>query len=90
MNSSEIVARANEIIDRVFALDNAVANARAFRALLENLHFRNIAAVQEPHVTAITMVRAGILRSLILSVTACLDQEDRRGGNRASIGRLTT
>ena len=82
------MAWANDIIERVFVLDNAVANARAFRALLENLHSRDLSVVQEPHVTAIIMVRAGILRSLILSVTACLDPEDRRRDNRASIGQI--
>jgi hypothetical protein len=88
MNSQDVLEKANDIIERVIALDAAVSNARAFRALLEDLHSRNIEAVREPHVSAIGMVRAGILRSLILSVTACLDPEDKRRGNRASAGQI--
>jgi hypothetical protein len=78
---------ANEIIGRIFALDEAVANAGAFRALLENLHARDLSSVTEQHVTAITMVRAGILRSAIGTVMACLDPQDWRG-NRASAGQI--
>ena len=58
----------------------------AFRALLEDLHARDLAIVKEPHITAIMIVRAGILRSAIGAVMACLDPEDRRG-NRASVGQ---
>jgi hypothetical protein len=43
--------------------------------------------VKEPHIAAITVVRAGILRALISSVVACLDRGDRRG-NRASVGQI--
>src|SRR5215510_8374805 len=56
-----LIDRANDIIERLFALDEAVANAGAFRALLEELHKHDLSAVEEPHVTAIRMVRAGIL-----------------------------
>jgi hypothetical protein len=87
MTDREPIDRANEIIDRLFTLDEAIANARAFRALLEDLHARDLSIVNEPHVTAITMVRAAILRSAIGSVMACLDPEDRRG-NRASVGQI--
>jgi hypothetical protein len=87
MADQELIARANEVIERLFALDEAVSNARAFRALLEDLHARDLSAVKEPHVTAITMVRAGLLRSAIATVMACLDPADRRG-NRASVGQL--
>ena len=37
--------------------------------------------------TAITMVRAGLLRAAISTVMACLDPSDRRG-NRASVGEI--
>jgi hypothetical protein len=87
MTDQELVDRANEVIHRLFALDEAIINARAFRALLEDLHARDLSVVKEPHVTAITMVRAGILRSAIGTVMACLDPKDRRG-NRASVGQI--
>jgi len=87
MTDPAIVARANEIIGRLFALDEEVANGRAFRDLLENLHARDLSAVKEPHITAITVVRAGILRAFISSVMACLDRSDWRQ-NRASIGQI--
>ena len=77
----------DEVNERLFALDEAVANARAFRALLEDLQARDVSGVQEPHVTAITMVRAGLLRAAISTVMACLDPSDRRG-NRASVGQI--
>jgi hypothetical protein len=42
MTDPALIARANEIIDRLFALDEEVANGRAFRALLEDLHARDL------------------------------------------------
>jgi len=87
MTNRDLIARANEVIERLFALDEEVANARAFRALLENLHARDLAIVKEPHIMAIAMVRAGVLRSAIGTVMACLDAEDWRG-NRASVGQI--
>jgi hypothetical protein len=87
MTDHELINRANEVIDRLFAIDEAIANARAFRALLEELHARDLSVVKEPHITAISMVRAGILRSAIGTVMACLDPQDWRG-NRASVGQI--
>ena len=87
MSDSDLIDRANEGIERLFALDDAIANVRAFRALLEDLHARDLSVVKEPHISAITMVRAGILRSAIGGVMACLDPKDRRG-NRASVGQI--
>jgi hypothetical protein len=75
------------VLDRLFALDGAVANGRAFCALLQSLHDQDLGAVTEPHISAITMVRAGILRAAISTVMACLDAADRRG-NRASAGQI--
>src|SRR5882672_3525661 len=79
--------RANEVLERLFLLDEAVANARVFRAYLEELHRRDLPSVKEPHVSAIAMARAGVLRSAITAVMACLDRSDSRG-NRASIGQI--
>ena len=88
MTDPAIVARANEIIGRLFALDEEIANGRAFRDLLENLHARDRrSVVKEPHITAIRVVRAGILRAFISSLIACLDRSDWRQ-NRASIGQI--
>jgi hypothetical protein len=83
-----LIERGNEAFGRLQELDRtAVTNARAFRALLENLHGRDLSVVQEPHVGAIRLVRAGILRGAIGTVMACLDPADRCG-NRASIGQI--
>jgi len=87
MTDRELIDRANEIIERLFALDDAIANARGLRALLEDLHARDLSIVLEPHVAAIAMVRAGILRAAVSVVIACLDPKDRRG-NRASVGQI--
>jgi hypothetical protein len=84
-----LIDHANEVIDRLFALDEAVSTARAFRALLEDLNGRDLSVVVEPHISSITMVRAGLLRSAMGTVMACLDPEDRRG-NRASVGQILT
>jgi hypothetical protein len=82
-----LLERANEVLDRLFALDEALANARAFRATLEDLHGRDLSVVKEPHIAAIAMVRAGTLRAMIGTIMACLDRSDRRG-NRASVGQI--
>jgi hypothetical protein len=79
--------RADEVLERLFALDEAVANARAFRAILEDLHGRDLSVVKAPHVAAMAMVRAGTLRAMIGTIMACLDRSDRRG-NRASVGQI--
>src|ERR1700682_5610991 len=82
-----LLERANEVLDRLFALDEAVANARAFRATLEVLYGRDLSVVNEPHIAAIAIVRAGTLRAMIGMIMACLDRSDRRG-NRASVGQI--
>jgi len=68
--------RANDVISRLSALgdrDGVMANVDAFCALLKDLNARNFSIVKEPHVSAIAMVRAAILRSAIGAVMACLD-----------------
>jgi hypothetical protein len=88
MRDPALIDRANVILGRLFALDEGVANARAFRAYLEELHKRDLSGVVEPHVSAVAMARAGILRSAITAVMACLDRGDQRRGNRASVGQI--
>jgi hypothetical protein len=85
MTDQALIEKANEIIERVFALDDAVANARAFRAQLEDLHGRDLSVVTGPHVHAIAAVRAAILRAAIMGTMACLDPP---GGDRASVGQI--
>ena len=85
--TNPMIDRANDVIDRLEALDKTVINASAFRILLEDLHARDLTQVAEPHVASITMVRAGILRATMGSVMSCLDRADARG-NRASIGQI--
>jgi hypothetical protein len=86
MADAELRDRANEVIDRLFALDDAIANAHAFCALLKDLNARDISA-EKPHIAAMLMVRAGILRAAIGTIMACLDPKDWRG-NRASVGQI--
>jgi hypothetical protein len=82
-----LISRANQIIERVFVLDEEIANLWAFRALLQELHSRDLSLVKEPHVISVRMVRAGILRAAVSSAMACLDRSDRRE-NRASVGQI--
>lgn len=84
---NELLNAANVILERVVKLSDGVEQSYAFRALLENLHSRDLSNVKEPHVSAMTMVRAGILRSAIGSALVLLDKQDRHG-NRASIGQI--
>ena len=83
--SDPAVSAVNEIMGRLHPLDTTLANAFAFRALLEDLHGRDLSAVKEPHVSAVHMVRAGILRAAIGTIMAAVD---RRGTDRASIGQV--
>ena len=46
MTDPALIDRANDISERLFALDEAVANARAFRALLEELHRHDLSVVE--------------------------------------------
>jgi hypothetical protein len=80
---TELIDRANEILDRLSVLDDEIANGRALRALLEDLNERS--GVGDSHVAAIRMVRAGILRATVSSIMACLDSARH---DRASIGQL--
>jgi hypothetical protein len=82
-----LLGRANDVLERLFALDEAVANAGAFRTILEELHRRDLGAVREPHISAIGMVRAAILRAAIGEIMVCLDPSDYRR-NRASVGQI--
>src|SRR5438046_2944131 len=70
---SAAVAAANAMMDRLHPLADTITNARGFRALLEDLHDRNLSGVQEPHVSAIRLMRAAVLRSAIASIMACVD-----------------
>jgi hypothetical protein len=66
-----------------------MTNVEAFWALLKDLRARDLSVVKAPHVLAIRMVRAGILRAAVGTIMACLDPPDPRGrGNRASVGQI--
>jgi hypothetical protein len=79
------VAAANAMMDRLRPLADTITNARGFRALLEDLHDRNLSGVQEPHVSTIRLIRAAVLRSAIASIMACVDREGR---DRACVAQI--
>jgi hypothetical protein len=83
---------AEKVLIRLTALNLEMRNLDAFCALLKDLNGRLVAeepVVREPHAHTIAMVRAGILRAALGSVMACLDPADqKRGGNRASVGEV--
>jgi hypothetical protein len=80
--------RANEVLTRhLFPANATIRDARAFRALLENLHACDLRAVTGINAGAVVMVRARILRSVIGTVISVLDPADWRG-NRASVGEI--
>jgi hypothetical protein len=97
MADAKLVARANEVIDRLFALNEAMESADAFCAYLKELNARDVLVKQDlvkpsdlgaAHVLSIRWVHAGILRAAVGTITACLDPEDSRRGNRASVGQI--
>ena len=75
--------RANDLLDRVGKLDDAVTNLQAFRSLVEDLNAR----IDLPPlgVDPIRMVQASILRSTIALIVAILDS---KGRDRASLGQI--
>ena len=79
------VAAANAMMGRLRPLADTIANARGFRTLLEDLHDRRLSDVQEPHVSAIRLVRAAVLRSAITAIMACVDREGR---DRACVAQI--
>ena len=97
MVDPKLFARANEVIDRLFALNEAMESADAFCAYLKELNAHEILVKQyvaveltdvaTMHVAAIRWIHAGILRAAIGTIMSCLDPKDWRG-NRASVGRI--
>jgi hypothetical protein len=79
------VEAANDLLERLEPLAMTLTNARAFRVLLEDLHARKLLEVEPPHVDAVHMVRAGILRAAISTIMAALDTKSR---DRASVGQI--
>jgi hypothetical protein len=79
------VKAANDLMERLEPLALTLTNARAFRALLEDLHARHLAEVKPPHVDVVHMVRAAILRAAISTIMAAVDTKSR---DRASIGQI--
>jgi hypothetical protein len=84
-NDPAAVSLANDIMDRLRPLDETITNARGFRALLEDLHGRDLSTIQEPHTSAIRLARAGMLRAAIGTIMAAVDGA---GTDRASIGQI--
>lgn len=83
-----MLERANDVLDRAMKLDDAVAELRGYRSMLENLNSRSPIKLARPHVQALAVVRACILRSTIGLAVAVLDPPDQRRGNRASLGQI--
>lgn len=84
---SDVIDRANDVLERADLLDDAVAELHGYRSLLEDLNRRSPVNAPPEHVRAIRLVRAAILRSAIGLAVAILDATDRRG-NRASFGHI--
>jgi hypothetical protein len=82
-----VTVRANEILERVRRLDDAVAQLCFYRNLLEDLNSRLPIHLPADHFYAVCDVRAAVLRSAIGLSVAVLDSTDSRG-NRASVGHI--
>ena len=83
-----MLVRANDVLERAMKLDDAVAELRQHRSMLEDLSARPPIKLARPHVLALAVVRACILRSTIVLAVAILDLPDRRRKNRASLGQI--
>jgi hypothetical protein len=98
MADEKLFERANkEVLDRLFALNDAMESATAFCAYLRELNAHDVLVteylvtpsdVEAKHVAATRWVHAGIVRAAIGTIMACLDPEDSRRGNRASVGQI--
>ncbi len=97
MADPKLVARADEVIDRLFALNEAMESADAFCAYLKELNTRDVLVKQflvkpsdvgTAHVLSIRWVHAGILRAAVGTITACLDPEDRDAATAQALDRL--
>lgn len=88
MSDEVLKAAVNDVIERAIRLDEEVAQAFAFRALLEGLDRHYDPPILGDQADAILMIRAAVIRSLIGCVSAIYDPEDRRRGNRASLGQI--
>jgi hypothetical protein len=80
-----VLDRANDLLERVDKLDEAVSNLQAFRSLSEDLNARTPINLPPQQTEAIGMVRAAILRSAIALVVAILDS---KGSDRVSLGQI--
>jgi hypothetical protein len=69
MTDAESRDQANAVIERLFALDDAMKNVEAFCALLRDMNRRDLADVGAPHAHAIHM-RHAVAASPIFSTTA--------------------
>jgi hypothetical protein len=81
-----LLERANSLLEAADKLDDATANLHAFRSFLENLNARTPIVLPPPHLQAIAVVRAGLLRSAIALIVAILDSQ---GSDRASLGQIS-
>ncbi len=97
MADAQMVERANKVIGRLFVLNEAMESADAFCAYLKELTAHSVLVteylvtpsdVAAKHVAATRWVHAGIVRAAIGTIMACLDPEDSRRGNRASVGQI--
>jgi AbiU2 len=94
MADAQLVERANGVIERLFALNEAMESADAFCAYLKELTAHSVLVrehvlvnpdVAARHVAATRWVHAGIVRAAIATIMACLD---KKGGDRASVGQI--
>jgi hypothetical protein len=94
MADAQMVERANKVIERLFALNEAMESADAFCAYLKELTAHSVLVpehvlvnpdVAARHVAATRWVHAGIVRAAIGTIMACLDE---KAGNRASVGQI--
>lgn len=72
-------------MDRLKLLAGTLANARGYRAFLQDLRDRDTSSLTEPHVDAVHMARSGFIRAAIGTIMAALD---KRSPDRASVGQI--
>lgn len=57
----DVLDRANDMLERIYKLDDACAALHGFRSLLEDLNARSPMELSREQVDAVMIVRAGIL-----------------------------
>jgi hypothetical protein len=85
--NTDVIDRVNDVLERLYKLDDALSTLHGFRSLLEDLNSLSPIPLPRGQLHVVATVRAAILRSAIALAVATLERTDSRG-NLASLGQI--